>query len=97
MQCLCKFLNTGIRITPNLLSIPFEVIVPLIQISFQQHPYANWLETAVQIVIVYGSSSKHGIALIDLLASLTSTTIQNVRNKAGNFINFFLIFQFINN
>ncbi|POG60960.1 armadillo-type protein [Rhizophagus irregularis DAOM 181602=DAOM 197198] len=82
IECLCKFLNIGIRITPNLLSIPFEIIVPLIKISFQRHPHANWLETAVQIVTVYGSSPKHGVDLMDVLISLTSTTIQHVRSKA---------------
>ncbi|CAG8589354.1 4704_t:CDS:10 [Funneliformis caledonium] len=81
VECLCKFLNTGIRITPHLLSMPFEVIVFLIQISFQRHPHANWLEIAVQIVIVNGSSSKHSVALRDMLISLTSTTIQNIRNQ----------------
>ncbi|PKC67738.1 hypothetical protein RhiirA1_341969, partial [Rhizophagus irregularis] len=85
IECLCKFLNIGIRITPNLLSIPFEIIVPLIKISFQRHPHANWLETAVQIVTVYGSSPKHGVDLMDVLISLTSTTIQHVRSKAGKF------------
>ncbi|RIA97689.1 armadillo-type protein [Glomus cerebriforme] len=87
IECLCKFLNIGIRITPNLLSMPFEVIVPIIKISFQRYSHANWLETAVQIMTVYGSSSKHGVSLLDMLISLTSTTIQNVRNKDGKFFN----------
>ncbi|CAJ0829906.1 20768_t:CDS:10 [Entrophospora sp. SA101] len=82
INCLCKFLNTGIRTTLNLFSIPIEVIVPLIQLSYQRYPHCYWLDTAVQTVTVYGVSFEYESALSKLLLSITTTTFQFVKNKA---------------
>nr|CAG8588585.1 85_t:CDS:10 [Entrophospora candida] len=82
INCLCKFLNTGIRTTLNLFSIPIEVIVPLIQLSYQRYPHCYWLDTTVQTVTVYGVSFEYESALSKLLLSITTTTFQFVKNKA---------------
>ncbi|RHZ79420.1 hypothetical protein Glove_146g38 [Diversispora epigaea] len=83
MECLCKFLNTGIRVTENLLSIPFEVIISLVQISYLRNPFSCWLDTAAQVVTVFGPNSRHGPALRNMLAEITTITIQQyVRNQA---------------
>ncbi|CAJ0845700.1 12261_t:CDS:10 [Entrophospora sp. SA101] len=87
INCLCKFLNTGIRTTLNLFSIPIEVIVPLIQLSYQRYPHCYWLDTAVQTVTVYGVSFEYESALSKLLLSITTTTFQFVKNKAEIFDN----------
>nr|CAG8636072.1 11273_t:CDS:10 [Entrophospora candida] len=85
INCLCKFLNTGIRTTLNLFSIPIEVIVPLIQLSYQRYPHCYWLDTTVQTVTVYGVSFEYESTLSKLLLSITTTTFQFVKNKAGKF------------
>ncbi|CAG8716528.1 5972_t:CDS:2, partial [Cetraspora pellucida] len=82
IEYLCKFLSIGIRTNSNILSIPFEMIVPLIQISFQRDHHSYWLDTAAKVVSIYGSNDKCGNALRDTLVALTSTTIQHVRSQA---------------
>ncbi|KAF0484223.1 ARM repeat-containing protein [Gigaspora margarita] len=82
IEYLCKFLSIGIRTNSTILSIPFEMIVPLIQISFQRGHHSYWLDTAAKVVTIHGSNNNYGTALRDMLAALTSTTIQHVRCQA---------------
>ncbi|CAG8649565.1 9078_t:CDS:10 [Dentiscutata erythropus] len=79
IEYLCKFLSIGIHTNSSILSIPFEMIAPLIQISFQRDHHSYWLDTAAKVVTIYGSNNRYGTALRDMLAALTSTTIQHVR------------------
>ncbi|CAG8724131.1 4086_t:CDS:2, partial [Scutellospora calospora] len=58
-----------------------EMIVPLIQISFQRDHHSYWLDTAAKVVTIYSPNNKYGTALRDMLAALTSTTIQHVRSQ----------------
>ncbi|CAG8743627.1 3362_t:CDS:10, partial [Cetraspora pellucida] len=80
--------NTLLEIISNIAEIWYhdseviEMIVPLIQISFQRDHHSYWLDTAAKVVTIYGSNDKCGNALRDMLVALTSTTIQHVRSQA---------------
>ncbi|RUS35251.1 armadillo-type protein [Jimgerdemannia flammicorona] len=80
MRALCHFLDTGIRTTSPLLSVPFPQLVHLIQTSYQRHPYACWLDTASQVVAVYGGRDGHGNVLRDLVTGMASKTLEGIRS-----------------
>ncbi|CAG8469994.1 12703_t:CDS:10 [Acaulospora morrowiae] len=83
IECLCKFLNTGIRTTANLLSVPFDMIISIIRISYQRSPHSCLLDTAAQVVTVFGSNSRYGNEIRNMLGEITTITIQQyVRNQA---------------
>ncbi|RUS20345.1 armadillo-type protein [Endogone sp. FLAS-F59071] len=81
MRVLCNFLDTGIRTTSPLLSVPFSQLVLLIQTSYQRHPHACWLDTASLVMAVYGGRDGHANMLRDVMASVASKTLEGIRSS----------------
>ncbi|CAG8484811.1 9963_t:CDS:10, partial [Acaulospora colombiana] len=78
-----EFINTGVRTTANLLSIPFEVIISIVQISYLRSPHSCLLDTAAQVVTVFGSNNRYSNDLRNMLGEITTITIQQyVRNQS---------------
>ncbi|CAG8823869.1 15799_t:CDS:2, partial [Racocetra persica] len=73
--------NTLLEITSNIAEIWYHDS-EVIEISFQRDHHSYWLDTAAEVVTIYGSNNKYGNALRDMLVTLTSTTIQHIRSQA---------------
>ncbi|CAG8504703.1 10566_t:CDS:10 [Paraglomus occultum] len=75
MESVCKFINAGIRYPPHLLSLPLDFIVHLIQnfYSRQQHPCL--MDTAAQLLTVYGSRNEYKGVFEDILETFTVSTL----------------------
>ncbi|CAG8458064.1 10209_t:CDS:10 [Paraglomus brasilianum] len=81
MESVCKFLNAGIRDPLHLLSLPFEFIIRLIQNFYSRKQHPCLMDTAAQLLTVYGSRSEYKDVFQEMLATFTVSTLSIVTNQ----------------
>ncbi|ORY96414.1 armadillo-type protein, partial [Syncephalastrum racemosum] len=83
IRLLCHFLELAIRATSPLLTLPFQDAIELIVASYQNAPFACWLQTARAVMTAYGGQESCFDGLRNMLGALTGKTFEFINKPEG--------------
>ncbi|KAL1915458.1 uncharacterized protein VTP21DRAFT_6582 [Calcarisporiella thermophila] len=84
IQGLCQFIDASSRTMSHLLALRFETLVTLLPSGFQRHQHACWLDSASQLVVVYGEGKRADrlARLSECVGALTRVVLDLLKSKA---------------
>ncbi|KAI7866589.1 armadillo-type protein, partial [Spinellus fusiger] len=83
MKILSSFLELGTRSANPIFALPFPDLILLVQISYQHSLFSCWLNTAKFIVTVYGGQESCYPTFLEVIASITDSTLKLITNTQG--------------